>query len=306
MCVRVCVSVAVAVDLAEAVRGVIVLASDRPPARTHTLVPRPPHPRSALPSPPVCLAAWCAQDQFSEEMVLPLATMPWEGSGATYVVLARPPGSMALGRFACTLRFKVKEIDPSTGGWMAGVGVGVWVGGGAATLLHTPRSTHASPPPIHGHTHTPTPTHPHTPTLQSGEAEEDGYDDEYQLEDLEVAAADYVKPAYVPNFRAAWEALPEDSEMVDDYGLGQRESLQDAVEAVTRILGMAPSEGTDAVPPNARSHTVLLAGTVVGGAQALVRLQFGIDAGRNVAMKLASRSETQEVSEAIHMIIQEA
>ena len=31
------------------------------------------------------------------------------------VVLARPPGSMALGRFANTLRFRVKEIDPSTG-----------------------------------------------------------------------------------------------------------------------------------------------------------------------------------------------
>ena len=29
-----------------------------------------------------------------------------------------------------------------------------------------------------------------------------------------------------PNFRAAWEALPEDSEREDDYGLGQRDGLQ--------------------------------------------------------------------------------
>lgn len=34
------------------------------------------------------------------------------------------------------------------------------------------------------------------------------------------------------------------------------------------ILGMAPCDGTDAVPPNARSHTVLLAGTLIGDAQA--------------------------------------
>lgn len=49
--------------------------------------------------------------------MLPLSVMPGEGSpaGQTYVVLARPPGSMALGRFANTLRFRVKEIDPSTG-----------------------------------------------------------------------------------------------------------------------------------------------------------------------------------------------
>ncbi len=43
---------------------------------------------------------------------------------------------------------------------------------------------------------------------------------------------------------------------------------QEAVEAVVGILGMAPCDGTDAVPPNARSHTVLLAGTLIGDAQA--------------------------------------
>lgn len=339
--------------------------------------------------------------------------------------------------------------------------------------------------------------------LPAGEAEEEGYEDEYQLEDTEVggqgisgtgqgwallrrcgcwaalalcapilllcspalppacrhapapapplppqvAAADYIKPCFTPNFRAAWDALPEESEMVDDYGIGQRDSLQvtrhgalllghgagsggqgellqkrwlpgaagsrgrhgdrgtgslepawgsrehsalrpcgqlawsppplrtslahltpwpvllqDAVEAVGRILGMQACEGTDAVPPNARSHTLLLSGTVVGdaqvgscarrgggvccsrggglvqlarasagcsafpplhamllamgplhflpalrgGPQVLVRLAFGIDAQRNVAMKLAVRSESPEVSEAIHAIIQEA
>lgn len=47
--------------------------------------------------------------------MLPLAVMPQEGAGQTYVVLARPPGSMALGRFVNILRFRVKEIDPSTG-----------------------------------------------------------------------------------------------------------------------------------------------------------------------------------------------
>jgi hypothetical protein len=105
----------------------------------------------------------------------------------------------------------------------------------------------------------------------AGEAEEQGYEDEYQLEDLvvcpmsslsapllpaqctkwpaeapawcllrpyaqtgcaapsshgspyylQVGPADYVAPTPVPNFRAAWEALPEEAEMADDYGLGQ-------------------------------------------------------------------------------------
>jgi coatomer protein complex subunit gamma len=82
--------------------------------------------------------------------------------------------------------------------------------------------------------------------------------------------------------------------------------VQDAVEAVIGILGMAPCDGTDAVPPNARSHTVLLSGQFIGGVQALARLSFGIDNQRNVAMKVVSRAETPEVSEAMHHIIEDA
>ena len=79
---------------------------------------------------------------------------------------------------------------------------------------------------------------------------------------------------------------------------------QDAVEAVISILGMAPCDGTDAVPPNARSHTVLLSGHFVGGVPALARISFGIDLGKNVAMKLVTRSQSPDVSEALHQIIQ--
>ena len=53
--------------------------------------------------------------------------------------------------------------------------------------------------------------------------------------------------------------------------------MQEAVEAVTSILGMAASEGSDAVPPNARSHTLLLAGKLIGDAQ--VRSTILTDSG---------------------------
>lgn len=140
----------------------------------------------------------------------------------------------------------------------------------------------------------------------TGEAEDDGYEDEYQLEDLEVSPADFIKPIAVSNFRKTWEDLDSETERADDYGLGQREGLQEAVEAVIGILGMQPCEGTEAVPPNARSHTVLLAGVFVGYQQVLVRLSFGIDQANAVAMKLVVRAESLDVSEAIHQIIQDA
>ena len=72
----------------------------------------------------------------------------------------------------------------------------------------------------------------------AGEAEDDGYQDEYQLEDLEVTPSDYVRAEAVPNFRAVWEELGEECEMADSYGLGTRDSIQEAVEAVVATLGM--------------------------------------------------------------------
>jgi len=140
----------------------------------------------------------------------------------------------------------------------------------------------------------------------TGEAEEDGYEDEYQLEDIEISSANYIKPTSVANFRKSWDELDTSTEREDDYGLGPRDALQDAVESVIGILGMQPCEGTDAVPPNSRSHTVLLAGTVVGYQQVLVRMNFGMDGSGNVAMKLCVRAEDEEVSDAIHQIIQDA
>lgn len=76
----------------------------------------------------------------------------------------------------------------------------------------------------------------------TGEAEEDGVEDEYQLEDLDVVAADYILKEQVHNFRHAWENMGPDCERVDEYGLGQRESLNEAVSTVISLLGMQPCE----------------------------------------------------------------
>ncbi|KAL1544253.1 coatomer subunit gamma-2-like [Salvia divinorum] len=137
----------------------------------------------------------------------------------------------------------------------------------------------------------------------TGEAEDDGVEDEYQLEDFEVVAADYILKVGVSNFRNAWESMDPDTEHIDEYGLGPRESLVEAVNAVISLLGMQPCEGTETVPSNSRSHTCLLSGVYIGNVKVLVRLSFGMDAAKEVAMKLAVRSDDVNVSEAIHEIV---
>lgn len=76
----------------------------------------------------------------------------------------------------------------------------------------------------------------------TGETEDDGVEDEYQLEDLEVVTADYILKVGVSNFRSAWESIGPDCERVDEYGLGPRESLAEAVNTVINLLGMQPCE----------------------------------------------------------------
>ncbi|MBA0862746.1 hypothetical protein Goshw_012341 [Gossypium schwendimanii] len=137
----------------------------------------------------------------------------------------------------------------------------------------------------------------------TGEADDDGVEDEYQLEELEVVAADYMLKVGVSNFRNAWESMGPDCERVDEYDLGPRENLAEAVNAVINLLGMQPCEGTEVVPSNSRSHTCLLSGLYIGNVKVLVRLQFGIDGPKDVAMKLAVRSEDEAVSDAIHEIV---
>jgi len=76
----------------------------------------------------------------------------------------------------------------------------------------------------------------------TGEAEDDGVEDEYQLEDLEIVSADYTLKVGVSNFRNAWESMGPDCERVDEYGLGPRESLAEAVNTVINLLGLQPCE----------------------------------------------------------------
>lgn len=140
----------------------------------------------------------------------------------------------------------------------------------------------------------------------TGEPEEDGFEDEYQLEDLDLTSADFVKKVHVPNFKNCWEELGEEVEIVDEYGLGIKNSLEETIETVTNVLGLQACEGSDCVPPNARSHTVLLSGKFVGDVKVLVRLSFGIDPTGSVAMRVAARGDTAEAAETVHSIISEA
>lgn len=60
----------------------------------------------------------------------------------------------------------------------------------------------------------------------TGEADEDGYEDEYALEDMEVTVADYMQRVALANFASAWEELGPENELEDTFVLGHMTSLE--------------------------------------------------------------------------------
>ncbi|KAF2460182.1 hypothetical protein BDY21DRAFT_280890 [Lineolata rhizophorae] len=128
----------------------------------------------------------------------------------------------------------------------------------------------------------------------TGEPEESGYEDEYQVEDLELSGADYVIPAYAGSFENVWEHS-NGEEAQETLQLGNVKSIAEATEQLPKALALQPLEGTD-VALNASTHTLKLYGkTITGGkVAALVRMAFSAKSG--VTMKIQCRAEEEGIA----------
>lgn len=127
----------------------------------------------------------------------------------------------------------------------------------------------------------------------TGEPEEEGYDDEYNMNALEIVPGDYVIPAFVGNFQHAWDEL--DNEAKVGYQL-PFQSIAEAIPAVVAQLSMQPLEGSDS-PSSDVTHSLKLFGRLVSGEKvgALVKIIYSAQAG--LRLQIAARSENAEFSE---------
>jgi coatomer protein complex subunit gamma len=131
----------------------------------------------------------------------------------------------------------------------------------------------------------------------TGEEEGDKFEEEYPLEDLEIATSDFMAKVAVPDFRKAWEAVGNDNEVLEKFAL-QFKKMEDAVAAVLDFLGMQACDGTATVKPNAggKPHMLHMSGVFVGGQQVLSRAQIVMQGTNSVVLKIAVRSEDSDVS----------
>uniref|UniRef100_A0A8C0YS93 Coatomer subunit gamma n=1 Tax=Cyprinus carpio carpio TaxID=630221 RepID=A0A8C0YS93_CYPCA len=131
----------------------------------------------------------------------------------------------------------------------------------------------------------------------TGEPDDDGYDDEYVLEDLEVTVADHIQKVLKPNFGAAWEEIGDEFEKEETFALATVRTLDEAVNNIISFLGMQPCERSDKVPENKNSHVLFLAGVFRGGHDVLVRARLALADG--VTMQVTVRSTDENVVDVI-------
>nr|XP_042907541.1 coatomer subunit gamma-2 [Parasteatoda tepidariorum] len=134
----------------------------------------------------------------------------------------------------------------------------------------------------------------------SGEPDdEEGYEDEYVLEELDIVLSDHIQKVLKTNFSAAWEEITAKNELEDTYAFNLK-TLEDAVKNVLQFLGMQPCERSDKIPENKSSHVLFLSGVYRGGHMVLVRAKLAVRADtEGVTMNIAVRSSDPNVSEVI-------
>lgn len=68
----------------------------------------------------------------------------------------------------------------------------------------------------------------------TGEPEEEGYEDEYSLEDTELSASDYVIPTYV-TFSSEWDRLRGGVNLTETFSLPAMESLKGEIALASAL-----------------------------------------------------------------------
>lgn len=136
----------------------------------------------------------------------------------------------------------------------------------------------------------------------TGEPDEEGFEDTYQMEEVELNFSDYMMPSYASSFKVAWEEVGAAHENVETFQLSAFNNIKDAIQAIRDILDMAPCEGSDQLPADRvntiTSHILLLSGIFVGGVRCLVRVRMAC-VSSGVTMEMTVRSDRADISQLV-------
>lgn len=135
-----------------------------------------------------------------------------------------------------------------------------------------------------------------TKDVDADESEE-GFPDEYQIEDLSLTPGDFVIPSYTSNFTNSWDELTNEESAI--YNLGDEDSidLQQVVSKLIITMSMMPIEGSEVVINN-KNHTLKLFGKSISGGKIAAIVKFAVSS-KGVMMKNVVKGEENELVELV-------
>lgn len=125
---------------------------------------------------------------------------------------------------------------------------------------------------------------------------DEGWSDEYQIEDLEISPGDFISPLYNSNFTSIFDQLPSEESFV--VNLSNAKTLENAAIKLKSNLNMMPLDGSDYVPSDATSHVLKLLGKDLWGGKVGVSVRLALAGGKVVA-KLQVKSETENLTKVV-------
>jgi len=180
------------------------------------------------------------------ECSIPIDILNFDEIQCCYVAIRYQPDNFPLCSFKNTLKFRTKEIDPST-----------------------------------------------------GEPDDQGYDDQYSIEELEVTVKDFIQRTFVSNWKEDFAKL-QDSADPATFALVSVKNLTDAVKQIISTLGMAPAEKSETVVPKSNKHQLFLSGKSLSGTLILARARMILDqSGLNTDVELTVKSDDQKLVDLI-------
>jgi coatomer subunit gamma len=138
------------------------------------------------------------------------------------------------------------------------------------------------------------------PSTGEVEGDEEGYDDTYAVEAVEVNISDHMAKVSLGDFRRNWEQLTNEGEVLEKFAL-QFKKIDEAVLGVIDLLSMQACDGTGntQISDGKRTHTLHLSGVFLGNISVLVRAGIQLDDTAGVILKIAIRSSNSEVSQLV-------
>ncbi|CAM9903178.1 unnamed protein product, partial [Laminaria digitata] len=140
------------------------------------------------------------------------------------------------------------------------------------------------------------------PATGEVEGDEEGFPEEYPLEQLNIATADFMAKVSLGDFRRGWEQMGAGAEVLEKFALGFKR-IEEAATDVEDFLGMQACDGTGSVASGKKEHALHLCGIFVGNVPVLVRAQLNMTSGSCI-LKIAVRSTQPDVSRVVADCIQ--